>query len=319
MNVVENKDKWIEKYRPQTIDDMVLAENIKTYFNDMAKTKKFINFTLSGSPGFGKTTLALALAKISNAEVLFLNCAAGDGKVEAIQTKIIPFAQSVPFDDKPLFVILDELDSASATQDSSFQKSLRNVIEGYPNVVYIGTCNYSTKIIPAILSRCPEIKLSFNTKDLLFRVKDILDNEHISYTIDDLKKFVSVIIKKYYPDIRSIINHLQYSCSSGKLVVDDVVVNTSTKQTEFIDTLLDKIKNEKSLFAIRQFYLQIKDSIDDFKVLGSNLFNLVLDKNLISDNTDILNLADIYYKLNIVIDPEIQFFAMITLIHKALH
>ena len=181
-SVDETKDKWVDKFRPQTLDDMILSDDLKKYFGNMVKSKKLVNAMLSGSPGFGKTTLARALAKSANAEVLFMSCASGDGRVDAIQTKLIPFTQSMPMDDRPMFVILDELDSASATSDSSFQKALRNVIEAAPNVVFIATCNYATKVIPAIQSRMPPVKLNYTPKDVLIRLKDILDHEKIEYS-----------------------------------------------------------------------------------------------------------------------------------------
>lgn len=316
INVDITKDKWVDKFRPQTIDDMILSEDIMTYFKNMLKSKKFTNFSLQGSPGFGKTTLARALSKSANAEVLFMCCAAGDGKVEAIQTKLIPFSQSMPMDDRPMFVILDELDSASATSDSSFQKALRNVIEAAPNVTFISTCNYATKIIPAIQSRMPLVNLQYTPKEVVIRLKNILDYEKIEYTMDDLKEFVRITVKKFYPDIRSIVNYLQASCSSGKLIVNANAM-VDAERNNFIKELVNKCVTEKNILNVRQFYITNKDKIDDYKTFSADIFNYIMDESIIQDKVYILKLANIYYQLNTVIDPEIQFFAMLTLISQA--
>lgn len=316
INVDQTKDKWVDKFRPQTLEDMILSDDLKSYFLNMLKSKKFVNFSIQGSPGFGKTTLARALAKSANAEVLFMSCASGDGRVDSIQTKLIPFVQSLPIDERPMFVILDELDSASATSDSSFQKALRNVIESAPNVVFIATCNYSTKIIPAIQSRCPPISLSYTPKEVLIRLKDILEYEKIKYSQENLKEFVRLTVKKFYPDIRSIVNYLQGSCSSGELVVNANAM-VDAERNQFIKDLVSKCISESNILEVRKFYLNNKNLIDDFKTIASEIFNYVIDNNIVSDKSIILKLANVFYQLNTVIDPEIQFFAMLTLISSS--
>lgn len=314
--------KWVDKYRPTYIDDMILSDELKTYFKNILKSKKYVNCSLIASPGIGKTTLAKALAASANAEVLFMSCASGDGKVEAIQTKLIPFTQSLPLDDQPLFVILDEIDSASSSNESSFQKALRNVIENAPNVTFICTANFKNKVLPAVLSRCPEINLTYSPKDVLGRLKVILDSENIKYSTDDLKEFIKTSIKKLYPDIRAIINSLQACCSTGELIITETGV--SQEKVDLLTNIIDHCRNDKSVLDIRKFYQGQKDKIDDVKVLAGDLFNYVVDNGTLTstgtrENDFILSLADIYYRLNTVVDPEIQFFAMIVLLHQALH
>ena len=313
MNVDNTKIKWVEKYRPQTIDDMVLTPELKSYFENILASKKYVNMSLIASPGIGKTTLARALAKCANAEVLSLNCASGDGKVESIQTKLLPFAQSMPFDDHPMFVILDELDSASATGDSSFQKALRNVIEASPNITYIATANYGQKIIPAILSRCPQVKLQFTPKDVLKRLKDILDNENIKYTVDSLKDFVTVAVKAYYPDLRTIVNMLQSSCSSGELIVSRDAMAEAQKG-DFIAQLVEKVTKETDILEIRKFYLQNKDKISDFTVFAGEVMHYILDKGLIKNKGILIKATDSIYQMNLVIDKELGFFQFLMIL-----
>lgn len=314
--MVENS-KFIDKYAPAKISDMILSKSLKDYFQNMLETGKFVNCSLIAGPGIGKTTLAKTLAKEANAEVLFMSCASGDGKVDAIQTKLLPFVGAMPFDDRPMFVILDELDSASATQDSSFQKALRNVIESSSNVVYIATANYGQKIIPAILSRCPQINLEFTAKDVVLRVKHILDSEKISYTTENLKLFIEIVLKKYYPDIRSILNFLQICCSSGELKVSKDLVAEITRK-DFIPELVSFIfGNKDNLLEIRKFYLSNKDKISDYEALAGDVFKHVLTlENVVLDKDVVVKLADVIFQMAQVIDKEIAFFQFITVLSK---
>lgn len=317
----ENINKWVDKYRPSNIDDMILTDELKQYFKNILESKKYVNCSLIASPGIGKTTLAKALAASANAEVLFMSCASGDGKVEAIQTKLIPFTQSLALDDQPLFVILDEIDSASSSNESSFQKALRNVIENAPNVTFICTANFKNKVLPAVLSRCPEINLTYSPKDVLARLKYILDSENIKYSPEELKQFIKTAVKRLYPDIRAIINSLQACCSSGKLINTDTDV--SQDKIDFLSELVTQCQTAKSVLDIRKYYQSHKDKIDDIRVLAGEFFNYVVDNNIIAitgqnETNYILKLADIYYRLNTVIDPEIQFFAMIVVVYQAL-
>lgn len=309
----ENQIKFVQKYAPQKIADMVLTADLKEFFQNMVNTKKFQNFSLIAGPGIGKTTLAKTLAKEANAEVLFMACAAGDGKVESIQTKLIPFVQSMPIDDKPMFVIFDEIDSASSSQESSFQKALRNVIEKYPNVVYIATANYKQKIIAPLLSRCRQIDLEFTLKDVLLRLKDILDAEKISYTKTSLKKFVEQAMAIYYPDIRQIVDYLQSCCATGELVPNEAFAG-KTSSARFLDEIVDMVLDNKAdLLKIREFYLGKKSEIPDYAILASDLFRKILDEKLVViDKSIIIKLADIVYQINMAVDKEVSFFQFLT-------
>jgi hypothetical protein len=122
---------WVNKYRPRTLEHFCLEPQLKKKFESWIEKDDIQSCCLIGGPGIGKTTLALILANSSkDNDILFIPCAI-EGKVETIQSKIVPFCQAASRGRK--FVILDELDSASATQANSFQKALRNVIEQFPD------------------------------------------------------------------------------------------------------------------------------------------------------------------------------------------
>lgn len=306
------KDHLVYKYRPTKIDDMVLEDSIKDYFKNMISAKSIPNMTLIGSPGFGKTTLALCLANEANAITHFVKCAI-DGRVEYISSTLKPFCDSMSLDGRPKIVILDELDSASSTQQSSFQKSLRSLIESATDTTFICTANFNNIISP-VLSRCPPIKISFTPKDLFFRIKTILENENIEYHQDDLKSFFKDVVKKLYPDIRATLNYLQASITTGKLIVTkDAVVES--ERNEFLKELVDNLlENREKPLEIRKFYIANKERISDFQAFSNELFNYVLDNEYVSDFKTIMRMGDISFQMSQAIDKEIQFYNLIATI-----
>ena len=158
---------WVTKYRPRTLEHFCLDEKLKNMFQKQIEANDVQNVCLIGGPGIGKTTLALILANAEkDSDILFVSCASGEGKVETIQSKIVPFCQAASRGRK--FVILDELDSASATQANSFQKALRNVVEAYPDCRFLATANYQSNVIgPLCPSRLPPVSLSFSVSEMI--------------------------------------------------------------------------------------------------------------------------------------------------------
>ena len=152
---------------------------------------------------------------------------------------------------------------------------------------------------------------------MLIRIKNILDSEKIKYTKESLKSFIQTAIKKNYPDIRRIISLLQISCSSGELVVSDSLTNSSSNEN-FLLEIIERTKTSKNLLDLRQYYISNKTKISDYKEFSGLIFNYVLDNNLISNPDIVLRMSNIIYQMNIVIDPEIQFFALITTLNKEL-
>lgn len=310
---------WTEEFAPKCIDDMVLTDELKNYFKNLIASRSRFNLLLSGSPGIGKTTLARIIAKELNASVLFIPCAI-EGTVSTAQGKLKAFCESLSMEMKPKLVILDELDSASGTQDNSFQKTLRNIISESPDTMFIGTCNYIEKVISPIRSRLSAnsnkdvaIKLGFTNRDILFRIKYILDSKNVKYTRSSVFDFVEAVVKNN-TDIRQIISILQASCSSGELVVTKGT--SSCSNSTFFGELVDKITKSTDMLSLREFYLKSKQNIDDYKEFGGRIINEFLNKGLIRNPDTVLRMSDIMYQMNVVIDPEIQFFALLTLLNK---
>ena len=306
---------WVDKYRPQTLDDYVLSDDIKSYFRSMVEKKSLQNFTLCGCAGSGKTTLARVLCNELNAQTLFVPCAT-DGTVDVLRGKIQDFCNALSMDGRIKCVILDEIDSASSSgSTNSFQQALRTLIEAaQDDTRFIACGNFLQKIIPPLLSRCPVIPLKFEKKDLLVHVKKILDAEKVKYDRESVKAFIEEAFQ-YYPDCRRIINYLQFCCSSGTLTVNLNKVASSEKN-EVIETIVNSIRSGKGLIDIRKEYLAQKDKINDYVEAGSALYNYVIDNGLVVDLDGILKMTDLLFYLNTVIDKEANFFGLVTAIAK---
>ena len=301
---------WTEEFAPKTIDEMVLTDDIKKHFRNLLESKNRFNLLLAGSPGIGKTTIANIISNTLNATTLFIKCGI-EGNVETAKTKLQNFCNAMSIDGRPKVVILDELDSASGTQDNSFQKILRNIISDSPDTIFIGTCNYPEKVISPIKSRLGLISLKFTARELLARIQHILDTKKIKYTTDSLKDFVINVIKTNYPDIRRIISILSDCCSSGKLIVSSKVTDNDFNK-DLVKAIVDKAINTEDILEVRKFYIQSKNKIDDYLKLSSEIFNYVIDNGIVKDRAKILRLSNIIYQLNIVVDKEIQFFNLIS-------
>ena len=306
----EMNEFWTEEFAPKTIDEMVLTEDIKNHFRNLLESKTRFNLLLAGSPGIGKTTIANIISNTLNATTLFVKCGI-EGNVETAKTKLQNFCNAMSIDGRPKVVILDELDSASGTQDNSFQKILRNIISDSPDTIFIGTCNYPEKVISPIKSRLGLISLKFTARELLSRIQHILDTKKIKYTTDSLKEFVINVIKTNYPDIRRIISILSDCCSSGELIVSSKVTDNDHNK-DLVKAIVDKAINTDDILEVRKFYIQSKNKIDDYLRLSSEIFNYVMDNGIVKDRAKILRLSNIIYQLNIVVDKEIQFFNLIS-------
>ena len=110
----ENKQYlWVEKYRPQRIDDCILPQDIKSTFAEMVSANESQNLLLSGGPGCGKTTIARALCNELDADHIVVNCSE-DGNIDTLRTKIRNFASTVSLSGGKKIVILDEFDYSNA-------------------------------------------------------------------------------------------------------------------------------------------------------------------------------------------------------------
>ena len=149
-------EPWIEKYRPRKLDDIYGQELVVKRLKVYAKEKNMPNLMFSGTPGTGKTTAALCLAKEmfeDNWHGNFKEMNASDTRgIDVVRGEIKDYASTKPYGQFEFKVIfLDECDALT----SDAQSALRRTMEKHSSSCrFIMSCNYSSKIIEPIQSRC---------------------------------------------------------------------------------------------------------------------------------------------------------------------
>ena len=240
MKINENEFVWVEKYRPQTIDDIILPEAYKDIFRGYITNNEIPNLLLtSNNPGLGKTSIAKILVKETNADMLFLNGNLDTG-VDIMRSRVIDFCSSASLDDSPRIVFIDEFENLS--QNSA--ASIKSTLESFSNITFIFTANYINKIPEPVRNRMIHFdfdEIYFKNKSeigklILKRLMYILENEGVNYDKNDLPK----IIKAYYPSTRGMIQVLQRFSNNQKLELNDTLKEGANIFNLLTDTLKEK-------------------------------------------------------------------------------
>ena len=287
---------WVEKYRPQILEDYVGNEVIKSKIADYFKQGSIQNLLFQGVAGTGKTTLAKLIAKNLNCDLLYLN-ASDERGIDTIREKIIPFASSMSFNDVKI-VILDEADYLTPQA----QATLRNTIESCSKTTrFILTCNYLERIISPLQSRCQTFEITPPSKqEVNYKCQDILTKEKILF----YEQGIEDVINTHYPDIRKIVNTLQGSVVEGQIKIDD----TSLKNTQLGDKIIEALSKKSKLSIIRQI---LADSgAREFDGLFKILYDDV-SKYTNKEGEAILIIAKYQYEYTFVLEKEICIAAML--------
>lgn len=289
------KDLWVEKYRPKTVDDMVLEESIKKKFKDPEKIQQ--NILLLGHCGIGKSTLAKIIVNdILDCQYIYINASDENG-IDIIRTKVHDFITTKSFDNKLKVVILEEFDGESFQAQQALRNSMEEVWE---RCIFILTANFSHKIIEPIRSRCARFDLKYTQADYLKYIAGILKKEGVK-----LDKDLLGYIKGFYPDFRRCLNELQ------KNRVDDTIEIHRVGDSDFTAKLIDNIKSLSS-FELRKFILEnIDDFCGDYDNLTQSLYVHILNDDEMDESIkmeSLLVIGEINDSAMRVPDVEINFF-----------
>ena len=299
---------WVEKYRPQKIDECILPDHIKKTFQDFVNQGEIPNMLLSGPPGIGKTTVAKALCKELGVDYYVINGSDEGRFLDTVRNNAKNFASTVSLtsQSKHKVIIIDEADNTT----SDVQLLLRASIEEFSgNCRFIFTCNYKNKIIEPLHSRCSVVEFSIKGKEkvkiagLFFkRLQEILNTERISYDPPVLAE----IINKHFPDWRRVLNECQRYSVSGK--IDSGILATFSDVS--VNDLIRNLK-DKNFPEVRKW---VVDNLDnDSSVLLRRLYDSLYE-TLVPNSIPaaVLIIAKYQYQIAFVADQEINLLAALT-------
>ena len=304
MDVRDDEFLWVEKYRPQTIEDCILPEAQKKDFRVMLDKGEIQNMLLCGGAGMGKTTIARALCNELDTDYIIINGSEESG-IDVLRTKIKQFASAVSFSGKPKVVILDEADYLNP---NSTQPALRAFIEEFSNNCrFIFTCNFKNRIIPPLHSRCAVIEFKIGKDDkaqiaagFFKRVLEILRNENIEFD----KKVVAKVIEKHFPDYRRVLNELQKYSASGTIDEGILASVSEANMNDLVACLKDKDWKKMRNWVVNN---QDNDPTGLFRKIYDTLIEKVSTVPQL-----VLLLADYQYKAAFCADQEINLVACLT-------
>ena len=245
---------WVEKYRPHTLKDVVGHTEITKRLNSYLENKNIPNMLFSGPAGTGKTSSSIALSRElfgDNFEQNFLELNASDDRgIDVVRNTIKDFARTLSFDAGFKIIFLDECDAL--TQDA--QQALRRTMEKYTKTCrFILSCNYSSKIIEPIQSRCVIYRYKpLNAKDIQTQVNNIVKKEGLKVDA----KAIEAINYVCQGDLRKAVNILQATASLDKNITEEAVYNVSSRARP------EQVK-EMILLALQGKFLDARTKLDE--------------------------------------------------------
>lgn len=299
---------WVEKYRPKTIEDCILPDNIKKTFQGFLSKGEVPNLLLAGPAGCGKTTVAKALCNELGVDYYVINGSDEGRFLDTVRNTAKNFASTVSLSStaRHKVIIIDEADNTT----NDVQLLLRAFTEEFSgNCRFILTCNFKNKIIEPLHSRCACIDFSTNSKDrpklasqFFNRLGTILETE----SIEADPKVLAELINKHFPDWRRVLNECQRYSSSGQIDAGILATFSDVKVNDLVKKLKDKDFPE-----VRKWVVNNLDN--DTSVLLRRIYDACYDSMVPNSiPAAVLTLAKYQYQMAFVADQEINMLACLT-------
>ena len=299
---------WVEKYRPQTIDECILPDSIKKTFKEFLNKGEIPNMLLAGPPGVGKTTVAKALCNELGVDFYVINGSDEGRFLDTVRNNAKNFASTVSLSSeaKHKVIIIDEADNTG----NDVQLLLRAFIEEFAgNCRFKFTCNYKNKILEPLHSRCAVVDFSIRGKEkqqiaanFFQRLNFILEQERIEAD----KKVLVELVNKHFPDWRRVLNECQRYSVSGKIdsgilaafsdvAVNDLIKNLKTKNFPEVRKWVNSNMDNDTSVLFRRIYDSLYESLVPNTIPAA-----------------VLVIAKYQYQMAFVADQEINMLACLT-------
>lgn len=279
-----SSEVWTEKYRPKKFDEVVGQEEIIKRVKSLVNSNNIPHLLFAGPAGTGKSTLALIVVKELFGEAWrdnYLELNASDERgIDVVRQKVKDFARTKALGDAPFKVIfLDEADAL--TREA--QQALRRTMENFTSTCrFILSCNYSSKILDPIQSRCVIFRFQLlEKKDIKRRVDYISDREGLNISADAF----STLYEASEGDCRRVINLLQATSSISPNITPDLVNTIISKaKPSDIKVVLDyALSGDFNSAKEKLLDIMLKESIsgnDVIKAIQKEIWNLPIDNSL---------------------------------------
>lgn len=277
-------DIWTEKYRPSSFDEIKGQDKIVERVKAMVKQGSIGNFLFSGPAGVGKSSLALVVARElygENWRRNFLELNASDERgIDVVRGIIKDFARTKALSDKFKIIFLDECDSLTREAQQALRRTMENFTQ---NTRFVLSCNYSSKIIDPIMSRCIVFRFKPLEKD---DMKKIIEKIAKSEGLKIDSEVIEILHEISNGDVRKAENILQSCAALDKKITKDLIYNlVSAAEPKEIRNVLELVAVKKDFIKARDKLLDIMmkhglSGMDVIKQIQKEIWNLSIDDKI---------------------------------------